>query len=146
MNTRRVKGGYVITWSLGLLCASFPWIFEELINSDTPITFTFMDNYHEVYFEYIQTYTFTLLLFVIDCIYSAIGRINKPNDIVILFCCVLGILTFLMLSLCSIVPPFMNAICFLVSWGFLTLLKYHWTDEKKGHSEDEVVVEVVPED
>lgn len=144
MSGRRCKIAYVLTWSIGLLCASFPWIFEELFNTTSSTLFDFAQNYSEVFSKYVKTYAFTLTLFLIDCIYGALNRKNKSHDVVVLLICTLGVIASLLFSLCCNMLPCMNAILFLISWVFLTILKFHWTEERNPDTE-ELEVKLVPD-
>lgn len=136
MSSRRYKIAYVLTWSVGLLCASFPWIFEELFNTTSSTLFDFEQNYSDVFSKYVKTYAFTLILFLIDCIYGALNRKNKPHDMVVFMFCTLGVIASLLFSLCCNMLPCMNAISFLISWVFLTIMKFHWTEERNSDIEE----------
>jgi len=143
MKSRFHKIGYVLTWSIGLLCASFPWIFGELFNwGSAPSNFDFVNDYAKSFSMYTKTYSFTLLLFYIDCIYGALYRSNKSQDVVVFLVCTLGILFFLFFFLSCNKYPAINAICFIMSWLILTFLKYYWTEERKSK---ELEVEIVTE-
>lgn len=116
--------GYIISWSVGLLYATFPHFFDGKMSFDLRnMTMT------EACDTYIFPFVMAMVLFLIDVIYGYIKEMICGH-----YSHVIGVISFLVLFLLgfilsiSVKDPATARICFILSWVCLSVMKFMKTE------------------
>lgn len=113
----------IISWSLGLLYATFPKLFTEEMNFD------FDNSLSKSVNDYLFPLIMALILFLVDTIYGFLKEmmVNQYSHVVGVFIMLVLFLLAFVLSL-KIGDPDLSRICFIASWIFLSVMKYFKTE------------------
>lgn len=116
--------GYIISWSLGLLYATFPHYFDGGMSFDLR---------HMSLSDACDTYIFpivmAMVLFLIDVVYGYIKEMidgQYTHVIGVIICLILFLLGFIFSV--SIENPNIAQFCFIISWISLSYMKFLKTD------------------
>lgn len=116
--------GYIISWSIGLLFATFPHFF------DGEMTFDFKGmTLTEARDSYIFPFVMAMVLFLVDVVYGYMKEMIDGQ-----YTNVIGVISFLILFLLgfilsvSVDNPNMARWCFIISWIALSMMKFLKTD------------------
>lgn len=116
--------GYIISWSLGLLYATFPHLFDGEMSFDLR-TMSLI----EACDTYIFPFVMAMILFLIDVIYGYLQEMTDGH-----YTHVIGVIFFLIIFLLGFVfsicvkNPNIARICFIISWLSLSIMKYLKTE------------------
>ena len=115
---------YIFSWSLGLLFATFPHLF------DGGMTFDYRDMLlSEACDKYIFPFIMAMILFLIDVVYGYVKEIPSRE-----YTHVISVIVFLILFLLTFVlsvyvsDPFWACGCFIISWVCLSFMKFLKTE------------------
>ena len=117
------KIGYIISWSLGLLYATFPKLFTG------EMSFDFGNSLSKSVDDYLFPLVMALILFLVDTVYGFLKEmmVNQYSHVV-------GVFIMLVLFLLAFVLSLKNGdsdisrICFIASWICLSVMKFFKTE------------------
>lgn len=127
--------GYIVSWSLGLLYATFPHFFDGEMKFDIR-----SKTMGEACDDYIFPFVMAMVLFLIDVNYGYIKEKldgQYTNVIGVTSCLIVFLLGFV-LSI-YLVDPFFAKMCFIISWVSLSVMKFLKTDLCVAKKYSEVV-------
>ncbi len=116
--------GYIISWSIGLLYATFPHFFDGRMSFDLR-NMSLVDACE----SYIFPFVMAMILFLVDVVYGYIKEMCDGQ-----YTHVIGVILFLILFLLgfvlslSVQNPTIACVCFIISWICLSVMKFLKTD------------------
>lgn len=106
---------YTIIWSLLLLYASFPGLFNGKLD------FSFQQTWNESARDYIVILIMTVVLFIVDAVYNLIKTRNNYTPFILS-----GAALFLLCMAFSL--SYCGSMFFIAGWLILTMMKFFTTD------------------